>query len=248
MTHPDIHSLTGAYATDALDEDERRTFEAHLAGCEACRSEVESLHETTAMLGSAVADPPPAHLRDAVLAEIAETRQEGPAAEPAPRPAPTPAEDRSRRRWMDRLLLPAAAAMAVVLAGMSVVVGNLNRQVDELSVASDVADVVAAADLQTWETPLPEGGTARVMYSPSRGEGVFLADGMDPVDEGRIYELWAIDGDGPSPAGLFDVDDGRAVHAFSGDMAGVEAMAVTVEPDSGSSAPTSDPVVVVELL
>lgn len=249
MTHPDIHSLTGAYATDALDDDERRAFEVHLAECEVCRTEVEGFRETTAMLGSAVAEAPPAHLRDAVLTEIAETRQEAPSGEPAPRPRATPisADRQARKRWLDRLVLPAAAVMAVVLAGMSVVVGNLNRQVDELSVANDVADVVAAADLQSWEAQLPDGGTARVMYSPSRGEGLFLADGMAPVDEGRVYELWAIDDAGPSPAGLFDAQDGRAIHAFTGDMAGVEAMAVTVEPESGSPAPTSDPVVVIEL-
>ena len=39
MTH-DLHTLTGAYALDALDDAERREFEAHLAQCAGCRQRV----------------------------------------------------------------------------------------------------------------------------------------------------------------------------------------------------------------
>ena len=46
----DIHALSGAYAVDALDDDERAQFEAHLAGCPSCRSEVDSLREAAALL------------------------------------------------------------------------------------------------------------------------------------------------------------------------------------------------------
>lgn len=250
MTHPDLHSLTGAYALDALDDDERRAFELHLVDCATCRDEVDGFRATTATLGSAVAEPPPAHLKDAVMAEVGRTRQEAPPAEGTARAASVVAREASRparRAWTERLLVPAAAVMALVVAGLSILVGNLNQRIDELSVTSDVADVVAAADLQTWEAELPDGGTARVMYSASRGEGWFVADDMRPTDEGRVYELWVIDDEGPSPAGLFDAHDGRALHSFTGDMDGVAAMAVTVEPASGSPQPTSDPIVTFEL-
>ena len=33
----DLHSLSGAYALDALDDDERADFEEHLARCATCR-------------------------------------------------------------------------------------------------------------------------------------------------------------------------------------------------------------------
>lgn len=249
QTHPDMHSLTGAYAMDALDDDERRAFEAHLVDCDTCRDEVEGFHATTAALGGATAEPPPSHLRDAVLAEVSRTSQEAPPAQPAPqRPVTSLGEARSQRRgFMDRILLPAAAVLALVVAGLSVVVTDLNQRIDELSVAGDVADVVAASDLQTWEAEMPDGGTARVMWSSSRGEGWFIADEMAPAEEGKAYELWVIDDEGPSPAGLFDAHDGRALHAFSGDMDAATAIGVTVEPESGSPAPTTDPLVVVEL-
>jgi anti-sigma factor RsiW len=76
---PDIHTLTGAYAADALSDDERRSFEAHLDECDACAQEVAELQATAAMLGAASFEPPPPSLRDAVLAEIDQVRQEPPA-------------------------------------------------------------------------------------------------------------------------------------------------------------------------
>ena len=43
MDTDSIHDLSAAYALDALDDDERRAFEEHLAGCERCREEVAAL-------------------------------------------------------------------------------------------------------------------------------------------------------------------------------------------------------------
>ncbi len=249
MTHPDLHRLTGAYAADALDEEERRAFEAHLPDCESCRAEVDGFLATTAMLGAAAAEPPPAHLRASVLAEVSRTRQEPPAAVAERERTPVRlSRGPVRRAWLDRLLMPAAAVMAVVLVGMSVLVGSLNDRIDELEGGGRaVTDVVAAADMQTWEAEMPDGGVARVVYSASRGEGWFVADGMESLGEDQVYELWLIDEGGPSPAGLFDARDGQAVHAFTGDVTEIAAIGVTVEPAGGSPQPTSDPLVVLEL-
>lgn len=250
MTHPDLHTLTGAYALDALDADEREAFEAHLPDCDTCREEVDGFLATASLLGSAVAEPPPAYLKGAVLDTVARTRQEAPATTPPRRRSDTVVDlsrRPARRAWMERLLLPAAAVMAVVVAGMSIVVGNLNRRLDAVVPANEIAAVAAADDLQTWEAELPDGGHARVVYSASRGEGWFLADGLSETEAGMVYELWLIDDEGPSPAGLFHASDGLAAHAFTGAVDDVTAIGVTVEPASGSPQPTSDPVVVVEL-
>ena len=44
----DIHGLVGAYAVDAVDDDERVRFEPHLAECAECRAEVASLRGAAA--------------------------------------------------------------------------------------------------------------------------------------------------------------------------------------------------------
>ena len=192
-------------------------------------------------------------MKGVVLDAVARTRQDAPGRPDPVRPA---ARDRTvvdlsrrpaRRAWLDRMLLPAAAVMAIVVAGMSIVVGNLNRRLDAVVPANEIAAVAAAEDLQTWDAPLPDGGSARVVYSPSRGEGWFLADGMAATASGEVYELWLIDDEGPAPAGLFTAADGLAAHSFTGTVDGVAAIGVTVEPASGSPQPTSDPVVVVEV-
>jgi anti-sigma-K factor RskA len=86
----DAHALAGAYALGALsDEAERLAFEEHLARCEMCAEEVGGLLATSAVLGRAVALPPPAALRDQVLAEIGRVPQ-APRTPVRPTPAPPP--------------------------------------------------------------------------------------------------------------------------------------------------------------
>lgn len=72
---PDIHTLTGAYATHSLPEWEEREFQAHLADCASCAAEVAELEATTARIGAALATPPPPVLKARVMAQINQTRQ-----------------------------------------------------------------------------------------------------------------------------------------------------------------------------
>ena len=53
MSDQELHTLTGAYATDALDADERGAFEQHLESCGSCRLEVAELRATAARLAVA---------------------------------------------------------------------------------------------------------------------------------------------------------------------------------------------------
>lgn len=64
-----MHEQVAAYALDALEPDEERAFERHLAQCPRCQAELAELGETAASLGFAAppASPPP-ELRDRLLA------------------------------------------------------------------------------------------------------------------------------------------------------------------------------------
>lgn len=261
---PDVHTLTGAYAADALPDDERRAFEAHLAVCDACDREVAELQATSAELGAAMYEDPPVEMKAAVMARIDTVRQEPPVGRteaPAETPAPsTPATSDDapatvsdlgayREQWYHRLLAPAAAVLAIAVLGLTAIIGNLNSRISTMEAQTTrVADVVAAADAQIIEMPPHDGTTARVVYSPTRGEGVLLADGMPSAPGDQIYELWFIGEDGPTPAGIFEADErGRVTHVVTGDMATVQALAITVEPAGGSPQPTSEPIMVAEM-
>lgn len=69
----DLHALTGVYALDALPEDERAEFEAHLAGCAACRREVQDFRAVGADLAVVTEEAPPPSLRSKVLQSVAGT-------------------------------------------------------------------------------------------------------------------------------------------------------------------------------
>ena len=60
-------------------------------------------------------------------------------------------------------------------------------------------------------------------------------------------QMWVIPkGGAPRPAGLFQSEGGTALHILSGpvDLATLGAIAVTLEPEAGSQAPTSTPIIV----
>jgi anti-sigma-K factor RskA len=248
---PDIHTLTGAYAADALPDDERRFFESHLAECDACAQEVAELQATTAILGAASYETPPPGMKAAVLAEIDQIRQEPPltAAGGTAAGGRQSAAARALARWTTNLALPAAAVVVIAILGLSVVVANLNARLGEVETAStSLTEVLAAPDAQLVPAEGPDGSHAQIVVSESRGEAVFVASGLEPAPHEHTYELWLIDETGATPAGLFDVDErGRVTRIMTGDLAGTLAIGVTVEPAGGSPQPTTEPILVAEL-
>jgi uncharacterized protein (TIGR03083 family) len=78
--HAAVTELLGAWALDACSAEETATVEDHLAGCPACAAEANRLGRAVAGLATTVAVPPPARLRDAILAAAVARR---PAAEEA---------------------------------------------------------------------------------------------------------------------------------------------------------------------
>jgi hypothetical protein len=81
----------------------------------------------------------------------------------------------------------------------------------------------------------------RVVWSADRREAVLLTAGLPPAPAGKAYEAWVIASGPPVAAGVFRTDNiGAAVHALTrlDDVAHAKTFAVTLEPESGTSAPT----------
>ena len=231
----DIHALSGAYALDALPDDERAFFERHLAVCDACREEVAELQETTALLAGGVAQAPPPGLRDAVLAAADVTRQL-----PPERPVQSPTASRS---WLrSRILAPLAACLSIAVLALGATVVVLNERLEESRSRPDVTPLVSvlgAEDLQTVELDLGAAVPGRFMYSPDLDRGVLVAHGIADPGAHETYELWLIHDGTPVPAGLFRPDgSGAAVAHIDSTVRGAELVAVTIEPAGGSTEPT----------
>ena len=236
MTH-DLHTLTGAYALDALDDDERREFEAHLAECDACADEVRGLRATGAMLGVAAAAPVPAAWRDSVLAEVRATRQLPPAASGSD--AGKVASLLRRSRMASRTLLAVAAALVVVAGSLGVVAVEQHREASRVEqMAAQMSAVLAAPDARE----LDGGGVARVIVSSSQGKAVFVGRQLPKTDAHHVLQLWVIDGQARSVG----VIHGSQALLATGIQPGAK-LGVTVEPQGGSRQPTTSPVMTMDL-
>lgn len=242
MTDDDTRGLLGAYALDAVDDDERRAVERLVARDPAVAAELARLRETAAALGAARSSAPPAHVRDAVLSRLSATPQLAPdVAAPVDLPRDELAARRAARparRWM----LPVAAAVAVLLA----VPGTLAWQQHERAVQAEaqaalLGDVLADPGAVLLRGEVAGGGEAVAVLTSERA--LLVADGLADVDADRTYQLWAMRDGVPVPSGLLDVTDGR-VQALATEYRAGDGLAVSVEPAGGSDQPTTDPVLV----
>jgi len=72
----DLHSLSGAYALDALESgSELDRFTRHLSRCQSCASEVRGFREVATAMAFAATAEAPAAMRERVMAAAARTRQ-----------------------------------------------------------------------------------------------------------------------------------------------------------------------------
>lgn len=256
-----LHDLTGAYALNALSDEEREVFESHLDVCPSCAEEVAELLATTAALGGMLHEPPSGQLRAEVMAEIERTPQEAPElrtdATPQVGAAPTAddpvvalrRDDRGVSPWLAWMgaAVAAVAAIAVVVLGVQLV--DANQQLEEVAgERGQMEALLAAPDARTLVVGDTEGSEVRLVVSAERGQAMLIASDMEPAPHEHVYEAWVIHDDQPVAAGLFDAqDDGRVTALIEGDFAGASAVGVTVEPEGGSPEPTTDPVMVVPL-
>jgi anti-sigma-K factor RskA len=220
--------LKEAYVLGALSQSERREFEGYLASHPELQAEVDELDSVASLLALAPEEYEPSpELRRNLLSRI-----EG--ASDVPLPEAPPCRVGLRGLFGPGGLAAAAAVLAVV--GLFVWNASLRDQNENLR-----------GELETHQTyELRGSGPAEHV----RGEvvkvgddrAILTAENMPATPESEVYEAWILRGGVPEPAGLFEPRDGGTVAApIEGSLEGADAVAVTVEPDSGSPAPTSDP-------
>ncbi|MGW4802134.1 anti-sigma factor [Nonomuraea sp. NPDC004297] len=244
----DPHTLAGAYALDAIDDEgERRRFERHLAGCAECAQEITGFTETAARLGVAVAAEPPPGLRARVLAEIEQVRQLPPQVPPAAR-----ARRVWRVAWRPWLAVVSVAAALAVLAGFGVSMVQAQQELAQVRrVEQRIAAVLGADDARAVTASSAgagRGGRGTLVLSRSQGALVFWAAGLGDPPAGRAYQLWQLAPGRITSAGLLTSSgSGGTVPVLSTIGADVEQVGVTVEPAGGSRQPTSTPLLLVAM-
>ncbi|MEV7430777.1 MULTISPECIES: anti-sigma factor [unclassified Nocardioides] len=245
----DIHALSGAYAVDALDDIERAQFERHLAGCDTCREEVDSLREASALLAETTMLEPSADLRARVLAQVSTVRPLPPlvpAHAPAPSTGSVPADPARPRRRRLTGLVAAAAAVVAIGAGTGVLVEQpWEDDTSQAPLPSAVDRIKAAPDVQTFEHEFPDGAEAVLYRSASLNEAVIVTHDMGPAPDGKVYQAWLQHDDVMVSAGLMPEGPDNTV-PLEGDPATANGFGITVEPAGGSVVPSKQPVLLVD--
>lgn len=250
----DLHSLAAPYALDALDARERARFEKHLERCERCAAEVRALAEDTVRLAWSTAAPAPSALRERVLTAVRTTPQ-APSLQEVPRartghlPAhvwgtePPPRSRRARRMPLFVPLATATAAAALVVASLFAVQADRTR--DELDAARaqqrEIAHVLSAPDARATAERDSQGRGIGVIASAKEASAVVTLTGYDSLPDDRVHQLWLMrPGAQPRSLGLLAGDTPLVTEGMNADAT---SLAVTVEPDGGSTQPTSQPIV-----
>jgi anti-sigma-K factor RskA len=206
-----VHDLTAAYALDALEPDEARGYEEHLAGCERCREELASLQGAAGALAYAAPPArPPEELRGRILASAR-----------AERPNVVPLRPRS---WTRPLAVVAAVAACAVV-GLAVWNVSLHNRLDRAQEALRGVPLTGAK------------GSVVV----SNGSGALVVSDLGPAPAGKTYEAWVIKGGRASPAGTFAGGGRTIVFRLTRPLPAGAVVAVTLEPSGGVAQPTQKP-------
>ncbi|MFD9964032.1 anti-sigma factor domain-containing protein [Amycolatopsis sp. NPDC058986] len=253
MTSPEMHTLAGAFALDAVSDVERAEFRRHLEQCESCALEVRELRATAARLGMAMAEPPPPALKHRVLATMHATRQLSPSGRRDPADEPPPRRAGKASRWG-----VAAAVIGFALAGVGGAVAYTQNQdlvaarqeLDRTKAAyAPVSRVLAAPDAKTGHGSASIGGGGTVVASRSMDQLVFMDTGLPPRPPGRVYQAWLMPSAGaPRPAGLLNDGPTGSMIVANG-LRGAEKVALSIERAGGSTtgAPSADVVLVMPM-
>jgi anti-sigma factor RsiW len=245
MTHEQASELLGAYALDAVDDDELTELEQHLEECPRCRAELDTLREVAGALGNTV-EPLPEGLWSNIASRLPERRED----EESP-PMPRLVRDRrqggppaSRRRT--RVAMASLGAAAVAAAAVAAVLGigliHANNRADNLQTAAAQRPSTAVAALATpghKVVSLRDGKHvlwARFVVIPD-GRGYLLSSRLPALSTAMTYQLWGIVGKEPISLGLLGFDPRQATFTVAGAHR-PGSLAITEEPSGGSVSPT----------
>ncbi|HJV29224.1 MAG TPA: anti-sigma factor [Gaiellaceae bacterium] len=86
-----------------------------------------------------------------------------------------------------------------------------------------------------------EGADRRVVVTDT-GEAALVVSGLPAAPKGKTYEIWVVEDGRTLPAGVFEAKRERDVVRLTRPVPPGSGVAVTVEDDGGTDAPTSDPI------
>ncbi|MFE3328090.1 anti-sigma factor domain-containing protein [Streptomyces sp. NPDC059176] len=242
----ELHTLTGAYALDALPRGEHGAVEAHLVHCAPCREEVAGFTVTANRLAAAVRTPAPRAMRESVMHGIDSVRQLPPRVDTTDQRRTSVF---SRTGRIGPLLVAASVVATLSLAGVAAwqhqqSTDSQRRARQSVRQLEDLTSVVSAPDARTVRGRTTNGATTSVIASRRLGKAVFVSADLPEPPSGKTYQLWYAQRGAMHPGGLLRHDGAVAIR---GNLADADAVGLTLEPDGGSPQPTTTPLTLLKL-
>jgi anti-sigma-K factor RskA len=258
--HLSIVAQLPDFALGKLDETSLRRVSRHLEACATCRGELTNAIDVLGAL--AVAPPPPAWVRGAILQRAAveyptSTRQGGVPRSKIVEPSATGAVGRwftsskiGRRSMSFGQLVPRSAlvaASAAVLLVSGLVAWGYEQRDGTAVIADDPISTLTDESATAYpldDSDLPVSATGVVFADPQGREVYLVANGLPALPNDQRYQVWLFTAnDQQQSAGLVTVGADGDLRAFlqtPAPFASYVGVALTAEPATGSAVPTSD--------
>jgi len=248
MNHEEWLERAEIYAFGALDGDELKQFESHLAaGCALCEGHIRESRETLVQLPRSLAplEPPP-RLKEELLRRIAPESK-------------TARKEEARSPWLWWNLAGGlvAAGLVAVLSWNLISTRNQVRDLEgrlavlqtQANEREEVLRLLSNPQVRVVNlTALPDGrgASGQLLWDPATRTGMLLVTGLPQTAAERAYELWGLAGAEPVPAGVFIVDTRGAALLRLPKLPEkrFDKFAVTLEPAGGVPQPTGPMVLV----
>ena len=246
----DLHSLSGAYALDALEGGaEPDRFIRHMSRCQTCASEVRGFREVaTAMAFAAAAEPPP-ELRERVLTAAARTRQLPPEVRTHARPRRTRAWPHNVP-WVPWLSGVVATASIVVAVLFGFAQAHTQQELNQAQAENQAISLLLSSPQVTLLShSTTKGGVATVVLAADRHQLVVVTRGLPALPAGQVYQLWLIGKTKIVSAGLLPpaTSSGQTKPVLASGVVHGDTLGLTVEPAPGSAQPTTTPILALPL-
>ncbi|MGF7033239.1 anti-sigma-K factor RskA [Paenibacillus mucilaginosus] len=247
------------YALDALTPEETAEFEAHLAGCAACRGKLAELRETIGLLPLASAPAAvPDGMRSRVLGRVlggaeaqragagaggaagAEAQRAGAGAGSA---AGAEAERRVWKRgaaywrWMSLGLSAAVVGLALYASDLRGDLREMERQVAEAGKPPEAAKMEKMVQLQPAAEQLVSKGLASIVIDDKGTHLIVTAENLPAVQKEQAFQVWLIKGEQKVNAGTFYPHDGKGSISYTFQPQDYDMVAITLEPDAHGEQP-----------
>jgi len=245
----DLHTLTGIYALDALDnEKELNRFNRHLNRCQSCAGEVRGFREVATAMAFATATDPPPEIR-------------------------THARPRRTRAWAPWVpwLSGAVAVVAIVVAvlfgfALAHTQTELNQAraqnqalaLDKARIAAELdqarahdqvlAAILGAPHVTLLSQRTTKGGLAVVVLDAATRQLIVATSGLPALPPGQVYQLWLIGPVKIVSAGLLPAaESGVTPPVVATGIVKGDKLGLTVEPAPGTAQPTTKPILALPL-